>query len=123
MATVLEDCTTENQRSFAHFLWAKGLSTKDTYKEMFSVYGGKCSSHKAVHNWVEKFSPGRSKVAEVEMELRKCLGQQSKRLLCSGFRRSDKAMGQVYQCRWRICREINGFFATNIICCTFYIHL
>jgi transposase len=31
---------------------------------MFPVYGGKCLSHKAVHNWVEKFSQGRSKVAD-----------------------------------------------------------
>jgi hypothetical protein len=47
-----------------HFLWAKGLSAKDIHKEMFPVYGGKCSSRKAVHNWVEKFSQGRSKVAD-----------------------------------------------------------
>jgi transposase len=31
---------------------------------MFPVYGGKCLSHKAVHNWVKKFSEGRSKVAD-----------------------------------------------------------
>jgi hypothetical protein len=30
---------------------------------MFPVYGRKCLSHKAVHNWVKKFSQGRSKVA------------------------------------------------------------
>jgi cell division FtsZ-interacting protein ZapD len=30
---------------------------------MFSVYGGKCLSCTAVHNWIEKFSQGRSKVA------------------------------------------------------------
>jgi hypothetical protein len=33
-----------------------------------------------------------------------------KRLPCCGFRRADKAMGQVYQCWWTICREINAFF-------------
>jgi hypothetical protein len=31
------------------------------------------------------------------------------RLLCCGFRRIAKAMGQVYQWWWRICREINVF--------------
>jgi hypothetical protein len=31
---------------------------------MFPVYGGKCLSRKAVHNWVEEFSQGRSKVAD-----------------------------------------------------------
>jgi hypothetical protein len=33
-------------------------------KKMFHVYGGKCLSRKAVHNWVKKFSQGRSKVAD-----------------------------------------------------------
>jgi hypothetical protein len=32
-----------------------------------------------------------------------------KRLLCCGFRRTGKAMGQVYQCLWRIWLEINVF--------------
>jgi hypothetical protein len=45
------------------FLWEKGLNAKDIHKEMFPVYGGKCLSRKAVHNWAEKFSQGRLKVA------------------------------------------------------------
>jgi hypothetical protein len=32
-----------------------------------------------------------------------------RRLLCCGCRRTGKAMAQVYQCWWRICREINVF--------------
>jgi hypothetical protein len=31
---------------------------------MFPVYGGKWLSRKAVHNWVDIFSQGRSKVAD-----------------------------------------------------------
>jgi ribosomal protein S25 len=31
---------------------------------MCLVYGGKCLSHKVVHNWVEKFSQEHSKVAD-----------------------------------------------------------
>jgi hypothetical protein len=53
MATVLEEC--------AVFV-AKGLNAKKIHKEMFSVYGRKCLSRKAVLNWVDKFSQGRSKV-------------------------------------------------------------
>jgi hypothetical protein len=30
---------------------------------MFSVYGGKCLSLKAVHSWVENFSQGHSNIA------------------------------------------------------------
>jgi hypothetical protein len=48
MATVLEGCTTEEQRSVVRFLWAKGLSTKDIPKGNFPAYVGKCLSHKAV---------------------------------------------------------------------------
>jgi hypothetical protein len=32
MATVLEGCTIEEQRSIVLFLWAKGLNAKDIYK-------------------------------------------------------------------------------------------
>jgi hypothetical protein len=46
------------------FLWAKGLNANYIHKEMFPVYGGKCLPRKVFHNWVEKFSPGRSKVAD-----------------------------------------------------------
>jgi ribulose 1,5-bisphosphate synthetase/thiazole synthase len=56
MATVLEECTTEKERSVVHFLWAKGLNANDIHKEMFPVYGGTCLSRKAVHNWVENIS-------------------------------------------------------------------
>jgi hypothetical protein len=38
MATVIEECITEKQRSVVNFfLWAKGFSAKD----MFPVYVGK----------------------------------------------------------------------------------
>jgi hypothetical protein len=42
-----------------------------------------------------------------------------------GFRRTGKAMGKVYQCWWRICREINFFFPpdSNTRCFKFYIRL
>jgi hypothetical protein len=43
------------QRSVVCFLWPKGHKAKDIHKEMFPVYGGKCLSCKAVHNWVQTF--------------------------------------------------------------------
>jgi hypothetical protein len=58
MATVLGVCTTEEQRSGVRFFVGKKkkLNPKDIQKEMFPVYCGKCLSHEAVHNWVQKFS-------------------------------------------------------------------
>jgi hypothetical protein len=64
MAITPPVCTTEEQRSVAHFLRAKGLNAKDIHKETFPLYGRKCLSRKAVHNWAEKFSQGRSKFAD-----------------------------------------------------------
>jgi hypothetical protein len=61
---MLEECITEEKCSVVRFLWAKGLNAKDIHKEIFPVYGGKCLSRKAVHNWVETFCKGLSKVED-----------------------------------------------------------
>jgi hypothetical protein len=81
MATVLEECTIEEQLSVARFfLWAKGLNAKDIHKEISPVYVGKCVSHKAVHSWVEKRDKNFADNNKVETEVRKWLRQQSKGL-------------------------------------------
>jgi hypothetical protein len=63
MATVLEAYNTEEQHSVVSFCGQKNIN-----KEMFPVYGGKCLSRKAVNNWIEKFSQGRSKIADIGPE-------------------------------------------------------
>jgi hypothetical protein len=60
MATVLEDVLLKS----TGLLCLLGLNAKDIRKEMFSGYGGKYLLRKAIHNWVEKISEGRSKVAD-----------------------------------------------------------
>jgi hypothetical protein len=50
MGPVLEECTAKELHSVVRLLWAKGLNAKDIHKEMFALYGGKCFSHKEVHN-------------------------------------------------------------------------
>jgi hypothetical protein len=64
MATVLEECSTNSNILLCVFVRQKGLSAKEIHREIFPAYGGKCLLCKAVHNRVEKFSPGRSKVAD-----------------------------------------------------------
>jgi transposase len=64
MVAVLEECATEEQCSVVRFLWIEGLNAKDIHTDVFPVYCGKCFSHKAVHNWVQKFSQGRLKLAD-----------------------------------------------------------
>jgi hypothetical protein len=41
MATVLEECTTQELRSVVRFMWPKELNVTDIDKEMFYDYGGK----------------------------------------------------------------------------------
>jgi hypothetical protein len=100
------------------FLWAKRFKAKYINKEMFPVYCGKCLSLKALHSCVEKRSKCFADDDVVETEVRKWLRQQP-RLLCWRFRRTVNEMGQVYQCWWRIWREINVFSRFkyhNVLC-------
>jgi hypothetical protein len=69
---------------------------------MFPVCGGKCLSRKAFHNWVANVSL-MTKIWNWGAEMAETT---VKRFLCCGFRRNGKAMGQVYQCWWRISPEI-----------------
>jgi hypothetical protein len=73
MASVREEYTTEERGSVVSVLWIKGPNAKYIHKEMFLICGEKCLSRKAVHNWVEKFSQGCSKVAHDETVVRKWL--------------------------------------------------
>jgi hypothetical protein len=91
----------------AFFELEKRLNAKDIHKVIFRVHCGKFLSRKAVHNWVEKFSQGRSNVADDARPGAELAKTIIKRLLCGGFRHVGNAMGQVYQCSWRIFREIN----------------
>jgi hypothetical protein len=75
---------------------------------LFTV-GSNCSV-KSFHFGGKRFADDE----EFEKEARKWLRQQSKRLLCCWYRHTSKAMGQIYQCWWRICREINVFFQVRI---------
>jgi hypothetical protein len=71
-------------------------------KKCFLFTVGSVCSVKRFHLSGKRFADDE----EVETKVRKWLRQQSKILLCCGFRRTGKAMGQVYQCWWMICLEI-----------------
>jgi hypothetical protein len=84
MATVLEDCTTEEQSSVVLFLRAKGLKTKDIHKETFPRYSGKYLSLKAVHIWVEK--NGKFSLMTERLKRRRGSGpDNSKNFYAAGF--------------------------------------
>jgi hypothetical protein len=106
MATVLEECITEEQRSVVCVFYGQEDSMQRMLiKKCFlftveSVCGVKrftigCQTFP----WWRGGWNGGAEVAETTV----------KRLLCCGFRRTGKAMGQMYQCWWRICREKNVY--------------
>jgi hypothetical protein len=93
LATVLEECITEELRSVVRFLLAKGLNTKDIHKEMFLVYDGKCLSRKGVHIWAADVTL----MKRLKLEVRKWLRRQSKDFyVMAGFdalvKRRDKCI-------------------------------
>jgi hypothetical protein len=63
-------------------LWAKTLNAKDIHKEMFPVYGGKCLSSKAVHNWLANVS---LMTMMLVIEAREWLREQSEDFYAAGF--------------------------------------
>jgi hypothetical protein len=98
-------------------LCVKGLDAKDIHNEIFSAYGGKCLSRKAVQNWVDKFSQGCAKVADdARRGLPVEIATEATVQLVEELIRADRritidsvAMGQVYQCWCGIYREIHYF--------------
>ena len=64
MAAPLNTCTTTEQRVVVRFLWEKNMEAKDIHKEMLSMYGEHCLSCQAIHNWVQKFSEGRTSMED-----------------------------------------------------------
>jgi len=42
----------------------QGMAAKDIHKEMLPMYGEHCLSRQAVHNWMQKFSEGRTSIED-----------------------------------------------------------
>jgi len=49
-----------------HFLWAKRLSANAIQSKMRPVYGDKCFTRPAMHDWCKKFAHGRVSVVDEE---------------------------------------------------------
>jgi hypothetical protein len=102
METAIKECSTEVHRSVVCFWWTKGLKAKEILKEIFTAYGGKYLSCKAVHNCFEK--RGKHFADEVETET------TVKRRVFPGFDALETRWDQcIIVCGGRMCREINVF--------------
>jgi hypothetical protein len=87
-------------------MWAKRLNAKDIHEEIFYVYRKKCLARKAVHNWPEKLSEGRSKFADDARPGAEVV-ESTKDFYAPDFDAAVKRWDECYQCWWRTRRETN----------------
>jgi hypothetical protein len=86
MATVIEECISEEHSSIVRFLWEKLPTAKDYHKNnrflftVRSIYRGI-----SVDKWGEKRGKGFADDEEFEMEMGKWLRHQSKDFYAAGF--------------------------------------
>ena len=85
MAAPLSTCTKIEQRGVVRFLWTKNMEAKDIHKEMLPMYGEHCLSRQAVHNWVQKFSEGRTSIEVEHRAVRAWFRKQPKEFFAAGF--------------------------------------
>ena len=86
------------------FFMGKNMEAKDIHKEMLPMYGEHCLSRQAVHNWVQKFSEGRTSIQDkhpaVERAVRAWFRQQPRAFFTAGFQGLVK--------RWDKCLNLCG---------------
>jgi hypothetical protein len=105
MSTMLEECTTEEQRSVMRFFCGqKGLNAKDIHETMFLLFrmGSVCR--------VERFTAGGKRFAddeEAETGERKWLRRQSKHFYAVGFDALVK--------RWDKCTNVGGGYVEKCV--------
>ena len=81
------------------------MAAKDIHKEMLTMYGEHCLSRQAVHNWVKKFSEGRTSIEDEHrvgrpVEIAAWFWQQPQEFYAAGFQGLVK--------RWDKCLNLYG---------------
>jgi len=88
----------------AFFVGGGGMEAKDVHKEMLPMHSEHCLSRQAVHNWVQKFSEGRT---SIENEQR--AGRPVEIATPETLQRVEDAAGfQGFVKRWDKCLNLYG---------------
>jgi hypothetical protein len=78
------------------------MAAKDIHKEMLPMYGEHCLSRQSVHDWVQKFSEGRTSI------------EGEHRAVCAWFRQQPQefyaAAFQGLVKRWDKCLNLYGVY-------------
>jgi tRNA-dihydrouridine synthase len=64
MAAPLNDCTIEEQRAVVRFLWAEGVKSAETHRQMLAQYGAHTMHQRKIYEWIECFKEGRTSVTD-----------------------------------------------------------
>jgi hypothetical protein len=125
MATVLDVVLPKSSELLCAFCWQKYSMQRIFIKKCFLLTVGSVCREKRFAIGLRNFPEDFRESQMTPDKVRKWLRQQSDDLYdAGGSRRTGKAMGQVYQCWRRICREINVFFpVSNITCFQLYMNL
>jgi hypothetical protein len=62
MAAPLSECTIEEQRSVARFLWAEAVKSVEIHRWMLAEYGARTMHQRKIYEWIERFKEGRTSV-------------------------------------------------------------
>jgi hypothetical protein len=73
------------------------MAAKDIHKEMLPMYGKRCLSRQAVHNWVQKFSEGRTSIEGEHLAVCACFSTATTRILRRRFPGTSETVGQVFK--------------------------
>jgi len=60
----LQDCAIEEQGGVVRFLWTEGVKPVEIHRLMLAQYGQSTVSQRKVHEWVERFKSGRTRVTD-----------------------------------------------------------
>jgi hypothetical protein len=116
MATVLKKCITEKQRSVLRFSFVGKGTRCNEYLFIKKCFIFTVGSVCRVKRFTAEQRNSLKNVRKSQMMKRRCGNglDNKKNLQCCGFRCTGKAMGEVYQCWWRICRETNFFLQVRV---------
>lgn len=64
MGAPLSDCAIEEQPAVVRFLWAEEVKLVEIYHGILAQNGAPSMNQRKVHDWVERFKEGRTRVTE-----------------------------------------------------------
>ena len=85
------------------FLMGKKYGSKGYPQRNAAHVGEYCLLRQAVHNWVQKFSEGRTSIEDEHQSSARVVPTATKRIFRRRFPGTCETVGQVFKSVWRLC--------------------